>query len=321
MFDVTPIESVEDLMEMAWAFRSSRVLQLAHKLDVFTILDRGFKTSSEVASECESDPDMTERLLIACSALGLLKIRDKKYGNTDISSKYLVRDSALYQGGWIDHVAEDLWGYWGKGIEDEIGGRLKFEKNEGRRFTLAMHGLAVSGEAEELAKAIDLRGRKLLYDIGGGPGTFSIFLCKMYPELRAVVFDLPEAVETAKEIISKYGMSDRIKTIAGDWGKEDFGLENDVVLMSNILHGRGSEAEMKLKKAYKSLKSGGLLIIRDFLLYDDKSGPVSAALFNLMVGAYTLAELIGLLKSAGFVDPREMDIPHKTHSIIVVKKP
>jgi hypothetical protein len=69
------------------------------------------------------------------------------------------------------------------------------------------------------------------------------------------------------------------------------------------------------------LKSGGLLIIRDFLLYDDKSGPVSAALFNLMVGAYTLAELIWLLKSAGFVDPREIDIPHKTHSIIVVKKP
>ena len=72
--------------------------------------------------------------------------------------------------------------------------------------------------------------------------------------------------------------------------------------MSNVLHGPGSHAEEKLEKAGRALVPGGLLIVHDFMLNNDRSGPLPAALFNLMVGAYTVNELLDIIRSAGFAE-------------------
>jgi hypothetical protein len=57
-----------------------------------------------------------------------------------------------------------------------------------------------------------------------------------------------------------------------------------------------------LGKGMRALEPGGLLIVQEFLLNNDNSGPLPAALFNLMVGAYTVNELIAIIRSIGFVD-------------------
>jgi len=59
---------------------------------------------------------------------------------------------------------------------------------------------------------------------------------------------------------------------------------------------------MKLKKAYDSMVDGGLLLVQDFLLSDEKTGPLIPALFNVMVGAYSRCELLSLIEDAGFVN-------------------
>ena len=61
---------------------------------------------------------------------------------------------------------------------------------------------------------------------------------------------------------------------------------------------------MKLDKAYRSMIPGGLLVIQEFLLDEDKSGPLVPALFNLMVGAYSSSELIDAIRAAGFANPK-----------------
>jgi hypothetical protein len=107
-------------------------------------------------------------------------------------------------------------------------------------------------------------------------------------------------LEIAREIVAEYGLSDRIGFQAGNWETDDFGGGYDAVLMSNILHGHGSMAPEKLIKAYAALEEGGLLIVQDFLLDNDLSGPLSAALFNLRVGAFTVDQILGLIQEAGF---------------------
>lgn len=317
-----PVKSIEELREMAWAFRASRVLMLAHRLDIFTLLSRGGLSAGEIAHRQGSDPDMTERLLIACTALGLLEKKGDVYVNSELASTYLVRGGQLYQGGWIDHADLDLWPYWGSELDRELGGYRTEDEGWTRRFIKAMHSLAIGGEAEGLAEALDLRGRRLLYDIGGGPGTFSIYLCRANRDLRAVVFDLPEVVAITREVIREYGMEGQVSTREGTWDTDDFGEEDaDVVLLSNVLHGPGSKAEMKLEKAYRSLKPGGLLIVRDFMLDDDKTGPVAPALFNLMLGAYTKAEMKALIESAGFTGVREIETASKSHTVIAADRP
>jgi hypothetical protein len=40
-----------------------------------------------------------------------------------------------------------------------------------------MHGNAANGVGQWIARQLDLADRKLLLDVGGGPGTYSVALC------------------------------------------------------------------------------------------------------------------------------------------------
>lgn len=316
------VKNLGQLIELSWAYRASRVLHVAVNMGLFEILSSNPLTAGEVAKELGSKPKMTEKMLIALTALGLIEFRKNKYKNSEIAEKYLVKGS-YYQGNWIKH-SYHLWDYWGD-LEYEVGGTAASKKTAGREdrhytFIMAMHDLAIGEEAEELLDFVDLQGRKRLLDVGGGPGTFSVLICQKYPEIRATVFDLPETIRITREMVTNYGMEERITFIEGDWNTDDFGEGYDTVLMSNILHGPESNAEMKLRKGYASLVDGGLLIVRDFVLNKSKTGPISQALFNIMVGAYSIDEIKNIIKDAGFVEVKEVEIPHKTHSIIVAYK-
>ncbi|MCK5172593.1 MAG: methyltransferase, partial [Planctomycetes bacterium] len=157
-------------------------------------------------------------------------------------------------------------------------------------------------------ESIDLSDRKRLLDVGGGPGSYSIAACKKYKHLNAVVFDLKETTEIAKEVIASENLSDRITTTVGNWDVDEFGTGYDVVIMSNILHGIFDEASMKLRKAYNALEPDGILAVQEFLLDDKKDGPVVAALFNMMVGAFSQSELLDVITQAGFVDAKIVSV-------------
>ncbi len=181
--------------------------------------------------------------------------------------------------------------------------RAKHNVPEGfihERFIEAMHDFAVNGEAERLADALDLSGRKRLLDLGGGPGTMSVCLCREYPELSATIFDLPETEPIFNRVVGSYGMADRVKFQVGDIEQVPFGEGYDVVLVSSMMH--GSRGDLIPPKAFDALVPGGLIIIRDFVLYPEKNGPLSAALFNMRMGAYTEDEMFDFLHKAGFVD-------------------
>jgi len=287
--------------DFSWDYRAARVLQIANEIDIFTTLSDEEMSLEELCRKCHTKPDMTEKLLIACTAMDLLEKSGSRYKNTELSKTYLVQGQKLYQGNIIAHSAT-TWNFWNN-LEDEIwlesAPKVK-EADEHRNFIMGMHNIAVAGRADVFIENIDLSRRKKLLDVGGGPGTYSIAACRRYPKLKAVVFDLPETIAIAKEVIAGEGMQDRVTTQAGRWETDTFGEDNDVVLLSNILHGPGSKAKMKLKKAYDSIVQGGLLLVQDFLLNDEKTGPLIPALFNMMVGTYSRCELLSIIKEAGF---------------------
>jgi SAM-dependent methyltransferase len=298
------LEEAASLHDLSWGYRAARVLHVASALDVFTILSGKRMSADEIALATGAKTDMTEKLLLACTAMALLEKRGSDYRNTELAERFLVRGSPLFQGDIIAHSAS-VWNFW-HDLENQVrGGRSALTRmpHEHRNFILGMHNLAVAGRARMFVDTVDLSGRGKLFDVGGGPGTYSIAACRRYLQLRAVVFDLPETGVIAREVIAREGMNDRVRFQAGDWQSDDFGSDNDVVLLSNVLHGPQSGAEMKLRKAYDSLVGGGLLVVQEFLLNDEKTGPLIPALFNVMVGAYSAAELLALIEDTGFASP------------------
>ena len=294
-------EEVKNLDDLIWAYRLSRVLQVANGLGIFELLSTQRLDVEGICRSCKSKRDLTERLLIACVAMGLLGKEQGRYFNTDLANKYLTPGQKFYQGNMIAHSA-NVWQFWDK-LEDQIRETEKESdsKEDHRNFIMAMANITHGERGKLFLDKIDLSRRKKMFDVGGGPGIYSILACQKYPQLEAVVFDLPETIAIAREVIASEKMQDRINVIEGNWSTDRFGSENDVVLFSNVLHGGEDETAMKLKKAYDSLVSGGLVVIQEFLLNDDKTGPVIPALFNLMVGAFSVKELTALMLEAGFV--------------------
>jgi len=308
LFKIDNLDQAAALLEINWQFRSSRALMAAHQLGFFEALAKPLQ-AAQVALKCGTDPRMTEKLLIVCCALGVLKRDGERFSLTKLGSDVLLHDSPRYIGGTIDHNEILWWATTGLPEVVRTGKRDAapqppdhFKQHLFDNWIWAMHGIASNGPAQWMARQLDLSGRKLLLDVAGGPGTYSIALCQRFPQLKAVVWDLPETLVIARQVIDRFGMSKRIKVQAGDWSKDEFGSGYDCLLMSNILHGPGSHADIRLKQAGKALKRGGLLIVHDFLLNNDKSGPLPASLFNLWLGTYTVSEMIAVIRKAGFND-------------------
>ncbi len=73
---------------------------------------------------------------------------------------------------------------------------------EARRLTLALAGRA-RNVAPVLAERLPLAEARVLLDVGGGTGLFSIACLRKNPELRAIVWDRPEVLKVAAEMAAR----------------------------------------------------------------------------------------------------------------------
>jgi SAM-dependent methyltransferase len=334
LFNFSNLADSKNLVEFSWQFRASRVLLAAHQLGIFEALQRPM-TSTDLSKTIFSESAAIEKILTALCALGLIKREGSLFSLTPLAQDTLVSSSPRYIGGTLD-FNEYLWWEWSL-LADMAKGGERYQKRynqvkqlqqsdryviQGDYFTMAMHGKASNGGAQFLAERIDLTGCRHLLDVGGGPGTYSIGLCQKFPDLKAVVWDTSDTLETAKRVIKHFGLSQRIGIQLGDWDREEFGTGFDAVLLSNVAHGKESSAPMLFKKSFAALEPGGLLIVNDFMLNKEKNGPLPAALFNLMVDAYSEPEMIDVIQAAGFENAKSVAYDSDVGSgIITASKP
>lgn len=297
-----------------------RTLMAASRVGVFEALARGARSADEVARELNCSPRVMARLLEALERLGYVVRRDGRYLNGRVVQRWLVSTSPHYLGGFLD-FNYDLWEVW-EHLEEVLrtGKAIEFHEaipdHEGwRRYLSGMKDLARL-MAPEIVRRIKLRpdARRFL-DLAGGHGWMSILLCQRYPELHVTVLDLEPAVSIGREIVDREGMGHRISFVVGDLRTAGFGEDNDGILLSSIVH-HFDEAQNRetVRRAYDSLKRGGVLVINDLLRDARNRMSQVTALLGLFFMISSRSDtfppeaIAGWLKSAGFIGIQRHDL-------------
>jgi predicted O-methyltransferase YrrM len=323
-------EAVDRINNLVRGFMASNVLFTAVDGDVFTLLEEE-TTARRVASATGWDARATRMLLDGLVAIGLVtKVKDK-YRNTPEASMTLVTGSPGYQGHIVKHMKHisRSWARLTEAVQTGTGVATEFEERpdeEVRAFILGMKDIS-RFSAKEMLGVLDLSRYRHLLDLGTGPGTYGITFLETYPEMRATLFDRPEVLEIAREEVAKAGLEERVNYRAGDMTLTDLGFGYDLVLLSNIIHAFGPATNRRLfKRIHESMSPGGLLIIKDFVVDDDRTGPAFGLMFalNMLVGTgegdtYTFAELSDWTNEAGFKKGKALDLTPQTRLWMVEK--
>jgi acetylserotonin N-methyltransferase len=194
-----------------------------------------------------------------------------------------------------------------------------------RDFLRGMHGFGMLSSPKVVA-AFDLGGFRKLADLGGATGHLAIAACERYPDLKAVVFDLPRVTGMARAQVAESAARERIEVMAGDFFQDEL-PSADLYAIGRILHDWDDETALRLaRRIYQKLPPGGALLVAEKLLAEDGVGPLGANMQSLNMLVVTegkersLSEYGRLLREAGFgrVEGRRTGAP--LDAVLAVKQ-
>jgi SAM-dependent methyltransferase len=308
------VADLEELTRALRGYQESRILLTAVELDLFSAIADGAPAAA-VARRCGTEPRATTLLLNALIALGYLTRHGESYENTPVTSRHLTADAEADVRAALRHNLS-LWETW-SGLTGAVRtGRPAPRREMAERdddwtvpFIAAMHRNAAA-RAPAVVEAVGATSIRRMLDVGGGSGAYAIAFARANPQLTAVVLDLETVLPIAEGHIADAGLEGRVTTRAGDLRSDDFGSGYDLAFLSSVCHMLGPDGNRDLVgRAARALDHGGRVVIQDFILDPDRTGPRHAALFalNMLVGTeagstYTEEEYRSWLVAAGLAD-------------------
>jgi hypothetical protein len=306
------------LQNLSYAHKQSGTLRAALELDLFTKVSEGASSIGAISSALGLTLLNAERLVVACTALELLEEDGKGYRNAPDVERFLVKGKATYIGPWLLFNGldferwKDLAAILGSASPPKVLGLYESLTDEmARVYHEATYAVGL-GAGMLFARDVDMSGRSLILDLGGGSGAYCIAAVQRYPHLKAIVLDFPPVCNVAREFIARWGMQDRISAHPGDFTTDAFPSGADLMIMASNLPQYNEEVlERVLKRAHEALSPGGEFHVVGETLNDDKRGPLGPALWGIheaLFGsegrAHSEAEVRRYLESAGFIEVR-----------------
>lgn len=322
------------LLKIAVGYQKSQTLFTFAELGVADLLAKKESTAAALAKKLKIHPLAMERFLNACVSTGLLQKTGEAFANTDLSKNFLVEATENYLGGQMKRYQnrsypqwQNLTGHLQNWRYGESAADNPDAEDQGEEAMTEQHNLALL-HGYKLAESFDFSPFKHLLDLGGGTGAMSIALCEKIPHLKATVFDLPENVEKAKEMIRKKKLQKRVKCVGGDILKDELPEGFDVALLANLLAVFDAETNKDLfKKIYEKLPEGGANLISGWILDETRTAPEVSVLFCLEDICWnapdverTFSTYRDWLKDAGFKNVKVKSYYEPTKLVSAFKK-
>ncbi|GDY31044.1 methyltransferase [Gandjariella thermophila] len=331
--------SARPIIELGTSFWGAKTLLTAVEIGLFTELGAGPASVEQLRARLDLHPRSARDFLDALVALGMLERDDGLYRNTPATGYFLDENRDTYLGGWMRQASKHLFRAWGGLTESLRTGkpyigwdsadyfeRLYEDRDERRGFIAAMDAWTTH-IATELATGLDWREHTTFVDVGGARGNLSAHLVNAHPHLRGVVFDRPEIADLFTEHMRDKGTADRVDFVVGDFFTEPL-PPADVLIFGHILHD-WDEAERAtlVRKAHDAVRPGGIVVIYDRMIDDDRRENALGLLgcLNLLVvtpgGAeYTVADCRRYATDAGFASVAALPLFDGLETAVVARK-
>lgn len=322
MPQVTP----ERIRQLAWGHTGPLILEAAIRHKVFDLLDQGPKTVEEISAASGSSVRGLRAIMNALVGMQMLNREDGHYSLASESAEFLVRGKPGYLGGVIKHTSRQLIPMWLR-LSDIVhaGGPAAGVNQQGpgseffQEFVEDIFPMSYPA-AQNLARALGVASANApvkVLDLAAGSGVWSIALAEVSPRLTVTAVDWPGVLDVTRRVATRRGVVDRYTFIAGDLLKANFGTGHHIATLGHILHSEGEErSRALLRKTRDALAPGGTIAIAEFLVDEDRRGPLPSLIFavNMLVATdygdtYSFPEIASWLKDAGFEKPRTLESP------------
>ncbi len=332
------------LMQIGSLFWQSRALYVATRLDLADFIGDAEKSTMEIATALKLHEDHLYRLMRMLGSMGIFTETSPRTFENSPTSAYLRTDNPQNVRAIIlMHNSPEMTKPWTESLEASI-------RDGSVPFTTA-HGVDLFGYMDQnknfdllFSQAMDavenLTGNFLLedfnwgafdriIDIGGSKGSKSISILTSYPTLKAVVFDRPQIIETAKNHWNGKIADDVLARIDFQHGDMFEQLpcavsDKDLYVFFAMFHALNDE---QCTKVLKNLKSAigtqkPYVVFGDAVAEELHINPTIAAFdIQMLIGTpgreRTLSEWEHLFKSAGFKIVEIMNVRTFAKFIIV----
>jgi hypothetical protein len=295
---------------------------VAAELRIPDLLATGPKSVDELARATECHAPSLRRLMRALVTLDLCKEREDGTFELTPMGSLLRSDVENSVHSWAIWGGKYAWPTWGnllysvktgESARKLLTGAEGFEHLERDPEAAAVFNRAMVQltrlVSREVARSYDFSGMKRIVDVGGGHGELLSKILVAYPQMCGVLFDLPHAIETARQHLEQAGVAERCELVAGSFFESVPGGA-DAYLLKSVIHDWNDERSTAILKTCREAmaQEAKLLLVERIVPERMEVSPLHQSLvqadLNMLVGPggreRNESEFRSLLSSAGF---------------------
>lgn len=258
----------------------------------------GPRSVEELGKETGLNVDALRRTLRALASLGIFGFDgDGRVVETELSRALRpdvpgsARDFVLYA------LNEGIWEAWlrfdrvlrtGSPSFAEANGLPMFEWLDRNPEVAELFHRAMVVRANQVAplisRALDFSRFPTIVDVGGGLGIILAGILDVACSSRGVLFDVPQAMDSARRYLKERGLAERVSIEAGDFFV-NVPRGGDAYILKHVLHDWGDEEALRILRACRDAMTPAarLFVIEGVLPVGNSPHPLNWIDLHMMV--------------------------------------
>ncbi|MCP9495268.1 MAG: acetylserotonin O-methyltransferase [Pyrinomonadaceae bacterium MAG19_C2-C3] len=317
------------LTQVAFGALMSQALYIAAKLGIADLLKDKPQPVSALAAATATHEMSLYRVLRSLAGIGVFQeVEPEVFALTPHAEPLRSDAPGSMRNGVIFMGEEWHWRVWGNMLHSvrtgkpawghvhgaEVFDYFTMNPEQAEIFNRAMTDMSVS-TAPAVVEAYNFNGIGTLCDIAGGHGYLLAQVLKANPDVKGILFDMPQVIAGANAVLDGQGVTERIEKVAGDFFESV--PSADAYMMKHIIHDWDDErAIVILQSIHAAMNREGKVLIIETVVPEDNEPHYSKLLDLEMLTSpggveRTAGQYRELLAHAGF----------KLTSIIPTKSP